>query len=161
MVVNTCRWLGYVHGLLQFIPCSPDGLTLPAGTDPNAFRLPPGYLEEDDDPDNVRCCWTQQPQQVRPDTWCKNNVLKYSAQEMLGRGETAEEVLGKVESGNMTHTAATKALRQLGLKGATMFTALSYFKCAPHAGTCHPDTMCVPVMRVPSCSVPAARSNSP
>ena len=126
----TCRWLSYVNGALQFVPCGPDGLTLPADVDPNAFRLPPGYLEEVDHADDCRCHWTAAPQHVPPDTWLKDNCLKYSAAEMLGRGETAEQILRQAAAGELPKTTALAQLRQLGVKGATMFSALSYFKCA-------------------------------
>ena len=125
-----------MNGAWQYLPCSVEGLTLPADADGSEFRLPPGYLEEDDGHSFYRPHWTQQEHHVPPDTWTKGNCLKYSAQEMLARGELADELVRKGEAGEMSQSAVLDALRMLGVKGSTMFTVLSYFKCDSAYATC-------------------------
>lgn len=113
------------------------GLPLPPDVDPSQFRLPPGYLEADVGQEDLRSEWTTEPQHVPPNTWTTDNCMKYSTQEMLGRGETADDIVRQGLAGELSRTAVVAALRQLGVKGSTMFTCLSYFKCAPSSSRSH------------------------
>ena len=90
--------------------------------------MPPGYTEEDHGQEGLRTAWTPDPVEVKPSTRTTSNLLKYSSAEMLARGEKAADIAqGRTE--HQSVAAITRELRQLGVKGKSMFSVLSYFKC--------------------------------
>lgn len=96
------RWLGYHSPIEQQMPChtcrpwrgqllsAPEAAAVAGGAVP---RLPPGYVEEDTQP--VRAGWTEN-RALDPSTWAQGNELKYSANEIMARGETAAKIQDQV-----------------------------------------------------------------
>ena len=93
------------------------------------YRLPPGYACEDLGQEGIRTAWTDEPVPVKPSVWKTSNFMKYSSNEMLARGDLGEKI-SQGKGGHTSATAITRALRQLGVNGRSMFADLSYFKCA-------------------------------
>lgn len=96
------RWLGYLADIVQRLPCYADSESiLPAvkarmdlsGASP---WMPPGYMEKDDGSCGVRGRWTETEVTTCADTWVTTSVFKYTEQEILARGHTAEVIKDQV-----------------------------------------------------------------
>lgn len=100
-------------------------------------RMPLGYLQKDDGRFLARTAFTD-PIAVGSDTWLSDNVLKYSATEILLRGKKAKllqdqvlhPTLKAVEDMDQNQRAewVNQEQKDLGARGEPMFQTLSYVK---------------------------------
>lgn len=99
--------------------------------------MPLGYLQKDDGRFLARTAFTD-PIAVGSDTWLSDNVLKYSATEILLRGKKAKllqdqvlhPTLKAVEDMDQNQRAewVNQQQKDLGARGEPMFQTLSYVK---------------------------------
>lgn len=117
----------------QHVPAREGGDTRHHHTLSNGYSLPDGIMSPMDGGGAVRRGWTEEPLEIRPRTWLSDNVLKYTANEIMARGRQAEHILARAQEAGSTRTVAAtrRALNDLGVTGMPLFSTLSYFKCVP------------------------------
>lgn len=99
-----CRWTGYNKDIVQRVPCYPVGGGPPPGPDPAPGmegvpalpRVPRGYLQDDIGAAGVRTSWTVDDTITPASTWLTDSALKFSADEIVARGNTGEQIRQQV-----------------------------------------------------------------
>lgn len=125
------RWLLFHEPVWQHVPAGSDGHTHHPQILSTGYCLADGYVPSGDGDLPPRRGWTQEPLQIFPSTWTKDNSLKYTKSEIIARGRQAERIAARAEGPDATQTAAAtkRALLDLGVTGMPLFSTLSYFKC--------------------------------
>lgn len=72
--------------------------------------MPLGYLQEDNGGTGVRTGWTPDDTHTPVSTWRGDSVLKFSAGEILARGEAGEAIRAEVRTGLVTGSHALCAM---------------------------------------------------
>lgn len=122
-------FLSYSKPISQHVPARLDGTSHHAHVLESGYTVPHGLLDIQAPPPRPRTRWTEAAITLRPQSWWTTCELKYTAPELLLRGRTADAIAAR--PGHTKRAATTSAnLKRLGLRGSSMFSSLSYFKCA-------------------------------
>lgn len=143
-----CSFLSYWDSISQPVPARLDGTSHHPHVLDSGYSVPHGLLDVGAPPLAPRTRWTETPVVLTPATWVTTGVLKYTSPEMLLRGRTAAAL--SAQAGRTRSAAATdRDLKRLGVRGPSMFSNLSYFKCAP--SSCAPHVV---IGTLPRCAYP-------
>lgn len=129
---GACRFLSYGRPFTQPVPARLDGTSHHPHVLDSGFSVPHGLLDPHGPTPEPRTRWTEAALTLPPHTWWTTGELKYTAAELILRGRTAAGIAKQAGKGR-SHAATERDLKRLGVRGASIFSSLSYFKCAP----CH------------------------
>lgn len=142
-----CSWTGYSENIVQKVPCFPAGLGPPAapaaaGAPVLLPRVPPGYLVPDTGTAGVRTSWTSEHTRTPASTWVTDSAFKFSAAEMLARGNAGEEVHGQVwrVTYPTIHCLVTPRSRACA-SGSPRWSTVSKYAAVIVGGGAHPCTI--------------------